>query len=107
MKQQKRHKSTKRGYRQAWMNLNVFLICMDRIPDSWDDRVCLFVKQLIVERYPPQTIQSYATAVKAMLKDEGVAIEDNSVVLAALIRSSKQVGKTESRTRLPIQKGLL
>ena len=52
-------------------------------------------------------IQSYVSAVKAILRDDGIEIEDNSVALAALIRSSKQMNRTESRTRMTIQKGLL
>ena len=89
------------------MNFNDFLVCLDKLPDSWDDRICLFVAQLIIENHPPPTIQSYVSAVKGTLRDDGIEIEDNSVALSALIRSSKQINRTESKTRLPIQKGLL
>ena len=90
-KTQNRQPSTKHTYKQAWYNFNDFLICMDKMPDSWNDRICLFVPQLIVEKHPPPIIQSYVSAVKAILREEGVEIEDNSVALAALIHSAKHV----------------
>ena len=106
LKTGRRRQPTRRVYREAWKIFNDFLICMDKLPNNWDDCICMFVAQLIIENHPPPTIQSYVSGVKAILREDGIDIEDNSVALAALIQSSKQVSRTETRMTMPIQKGL-
>ena len=67
----------------------------------------MFVAQLIQEGSLEPTIKSYTSAVKAILRENGIEVEYNSVALCLLLRSCKYTTGIGSTTRIPIQKGLL
>ena len=67
---QQRCEATRRTYHYGWCNFSDFLISLDQWPDNWDDRIVLFAAQLIVEGRPEQTVKSYVSAVKAILKED-------------------------------------
>ena len=107
LKNQQRCKSTRRTYHHAWCNFNNFLIGLDTWPASYNDRLALFTTHLIEMGHPPQTIKSYVSAVKALLKEDGVEIDDKLVALTSLLKSCKYTSKPSSFCRLPIQQGMI
>ena len=99
--------STGRMYHHAWKNFNDLLVALDERPSDWNDKIMLFAAQLIVEKHPVPTIKSYVSAVKSFLRDDGIEIDDNSVMLSSLIKSCKYMTCNRGLVRLPIQLGLL
>ena len=98
--------STKRCYYSAWRTFNQFFIRLDKKPDNWEDRIVFFVAYLIQDDKQSQTIRSYISAVKKVLRDDGIEINEDKMLLASLTKACKL--KNDSvKTRLPIQKGML
>ena len=105
------HRSTtRRMYHEAWCNFNDFLITLDKWPDMWEDRIALFIADLMGEHgdgHPSSTVASYVSATHTVLKDGGVEIEKKSVILSSLLRSCRLNNKSESTLRLPIRHSLM
>ena len=103
----KRHRaSTKRNYYCIWRKFNEFFIKLDKKPRQWEDRLTLFVRYLIQEKLKSQTIKSYISAIKAVLMEDGVELNENKYLLTSLTKACKYTNDI-IRTRLPIQKNLL
>ena len=79
---------------------------MDRRPQSWEDRLIIYITHLIKIGRASQTISSYISAIKAVLRAEDIFILDNSYELAALVKACK-LKNDEIHIRLPIQRNLL
>ena len=103
----KRHRdSTRENYYCVWRTFNEFFIQLDRKPDTWEDRIILFVGYLITKKLQSSTIRSYVSAIKGVLHDDGYQVCEDKYLLTSLTRACKYVND-QVRTRLPIQKGLL
>ena len=83
-----------------------FSIRLDVKPDNWEDRLVLFVGFLIEDGKKSSTIKSYISAIKSVLKKDGVEISENKYLLGSLTKACKYVND-QVYVRLPIQKGLL
>ena len=79
---------------------------MDEKPDTWDDRLILFVGYLIEKKRKACTIRSYISAIKHVLAQDAVILNENKYLLSSLTKACRYVNDT-IRTRLPIQKGML
>ena len=98
--------STKRNYYTFWRIFNEFFIQLDCKPNSWEDRLILFVGYLIKNNKKLSTIKSYISGIKAILREVDVYINEDRFLLCSLTSAGKLVND-KVRTRLPIQKGLL
>ena len=98
--------STRNNYYAIWTTFNEFFIKLDKKPRSWEDRLILFVGYLISRKRKSTTIRSYISAIKSVLRDGGVTINENSYLLSSLTRACRFTND-QVRIRLPIQKGLL
>ena len=98
--------STKRSYHSAWKSFNNFFIRLDEKPDNWEDRLILFIGFLIQERKQSQTIRSYVSAIKKVLSDDGITLNENRLLIRSLTKACK-FKNDKVRTRLPIRKGML
>ena len=79
---------------------------LDVKPRNWEDRLVLFAGHLAGEKRQSSTIRSYISAIKAILVDEKVEINENKCLLNAITRGCRL---TSDRVvvRLPIHKQLL
>ena len=103
----KRYKgSTEKNYHQIWAQINEFLIGLNRMPESWEDRLVIYIMSLVQIGRASQTISSYIRAIKAVLRTEQIIIKDESYTLASLIKACK-IKNEILHVRPPIQKGLL
>ena len=93
--------------RQIWKQFNKFFLRLDRKPPSWEDRLTLFVHHLIQEKKKANMIRCYISAVKSVLKDNGVVLCKNKYLISSLTKAWKLNSNMHVRTRLPIQKGML
>ena len=98
--------STQRNYLSVWRSFNNFLIKLDRRPDNWEDRICLYAAYMVKSGLQSGTVKSYYSAIKAILKDDGYMVDDTKVLITSLARACKLVND-KVRTRLPIKKNLL
>ena len=107
LKQEGNRDSTKKVYHTIWKNFNKFLIRLDRMPKTWEDRTCIYCTHLICEKgLQSSTVRSYISAIKWVLKNDDYNWDDGKLLLNTLTKSCK-VKNDKVKTRLPIQKGLL
>ena len=103
----KRYKgTTERNYHQIWTQYNAFLIKLDRMPETWEDRLIIYITSLVRIGRASQTISSYISAIKAVLKKERIIIKDDTYTLAALVKACK-IENDVLKVHLPNQTGLL
>ena len=99
--------STNRNYLVIWCSLNNFLVRLDTLPDTWEERVALFGTYLVdYKKVKSTTLQCYISAIKHTLKCDNYKWNDELVWLNSLIRSCKKVNDTVY-TRYPIHFKLL
>ena len=102
-----RHRlSTQKSYRNIWKNFNKFFIRLDIKPQTWEERIVLFTGFLIEQNKQSSTIKSYISAIRAVLQEDGVVLDENKFLITSLTRACK-LKNDRVQTRLPIQKGLL
>ena len=90
-----------------WNKFNQFIIKLDRIPKSWEERTCLYCTYLIcIKSRKSSTVKSYISAIKCVLRRDGYIWEDNKLLLNTITKSCK-LKNDKVKTRLPIQLGLL
>ena len=79
---------------------------LDRKPAAWEDHLALHLTHLVaIKKRRSKTIKSYSSAIKKILKREGIMIDENKYKLSALVNSCR-LQNDELYVRLPIQKGL-
>ena len=103
---EQRRTTTRKTYYGIWKSFNKFFIKLDSKPDSWEDRIILFVGYLIDSKKKSSTVKSYISAIKAILLEDGVVLNENKYLLGSLTKACRLVND-HVKTRLPIRKGLL
>ena len=103
---QSQRNSTAQNYLAVWRQFNKFIINLDVKPQSWEDRVTLFVGYKIYQRMQSSTVKSYVSAIKKLLVDDGYHWDDQKVVVGSLTKPCKIIND-RVHTRLPIQCSLL
>ena len=107
LKTQRVRDSTKKNYYSVWKNFNEFFIRLDMKPASWEERLVLFIGYLIEKKnFKSQSVKSYISAIRGVLHDDGIELNDNKFLLSALTRACK-LKNDKVRTRLPIRKEML
>ena len=103
----KHKESTKSNYLGIWRNFNKFIIQLDYIPDTWEEKLCLYCTYLTVDtKLQSSTLKSYISAIKAKLETIGHTWDQNLFWFALLTRACK-LKNDRVYTRLPIRNGLL
>ena len=98
--------STKRNYYAVWHLFNEFFIRLDEKPDNWEDRIILFAGYLIDNDKKSNTVKSYVSAIKAVLRDNNIEVNEDRYLLNSLTKACRYQNDTV-HTRLPIRKNLL
>ena len=98
--------STKKTYYNIWKKFNQFFIRLDRKPKTWEDRLTLFVGYLVQDKNKSSTIKSYISAVRSVLMEDGVKLNEDKYLLTSLTRACK-LKNDHVQTRFPIRKGVL
>ena len=106
MKYNKHRKTTKKTYHGVWQNFNKFVIKLDTIPKTWEERTQLYCVHLHKLGRQSGTIKSYVSAIKAKLTADNYNWNDQLILLSTFIGTSRLENDTV-RTRLPIGRGLL
>ena len=106
LKRDRNRASTKKNYYCVWKQFNEFYIKLDEKPDSWEERIVLFVAFLIDNKKKSTTVNSYVSAIKSVLAEDGIKINEDRFLLTSLLRACRLVND-RVRTRLPIKRKLL
>ena len=99
--------STRRNYYGIWKTFNHFIIRLDRKPTEWEERIILFVGNMIDEGKKSATIKSYVSVIKAVLSEINVKVNEDRCLLNSLTRACKLVNDTSIKWTLPIQQDML
>ena len=101
LKFQRHQESTDKNYYGIWKAFNIFFINLDNKPDSWEDRIALYITYR-VNRGDTQskTIRSHASAIKGILKSEDITIDTDAAiphsvldVICALVKMASFLSK--------------
>ena len=89
-----------------WRKFNDFIIKLDSIPSSWEERLSLYVGNMVNLKFQSSTIRTYISAIKSVLADDGYELRQPKLLFASLTRACKLVND-RVRNRFPISKPLL
>ena len=89
LKMQQYRETTTSNYVAIWRNFNSFLLRLDHRPKLWEHRTVTFCTYLIDKGNQSQTVKSYASAIKAMLKTDGYKWKDENLWLGGLTKACK------------------
>ena len=106
LKNERLRNSTHRNYYSVWRTFNEFFVRLDVRPNDWSDRLSLFVTYLVDQKYRSQTVKSYISAIKGVLREDGVQIHADQFLLSALTCACR-MKNDNVKARLPIHKGML
>ena len=103
---QSQRNSTTKNYLAIWRQFNKFVISLDRKPNSWEERVTLFIGHKIDQGMQSSTVKCYVSAIKKMLVNDGYPWDDQKILLGSLTKACRIIND-RVYTRLPIQCSLL
>ena len=106
LKNQQNRESMKLNYVQIWRHFNKFLIQLDKIPVTWEEKVSLYCAFLIEHRRKSQTVRSYISAIKSILKTDGYKWDNDYALIGSLTRACK-LQNDVVKARFPIHWKLL
>ena len=106
LKTKRNRESTYKNYYSIWKAFNKFIIRLDRMPASWEERVSLYCAYLVDGRAQSGTIRSYVSAIKHILQDDGYDWNNQKILLESITRSCR-LTNDKVLTRLPISEKLL
>ena len=105
MKGKQYQPTTRQTYHAVWRKFNEFVIKLDHIPQTWEERASLYCTFLIKRKnLQSQTIRSYLSAIKAKLKADDYKWDDNLLLFKSLTSAGKD--NDIYQNRLPILSGL-
>ena len=106
LRREARRESMRKNYYSVWKNFNQFHLKLDIKPSSWEERITLYAGYLIDQNKKATTVKSYISAIKAVLLEIDVEVNENRYLLSSLTKACRYVN-AKVRTRLPIYKELL
>lgn len=98
--------STRLKYHEIWTMFNKFLIRFDRMPMTWEDRIYVFIAHLVDNKKSVNTVKNYLSAIRQILKSDGVELHEDKELLSSLLTTCKLKNKS-LQIRMPIKFKLL
>ena len=98
--------STRKNYYSVWKCFNEFFLKLDVKPNTWEDRLTLFTGFLIHKGKRSQTVKSYISAMRTVLKEDGFELNDDKFILSSLTQACK-VKNDRMSPRFPIHKAMV
>ena len=90
----------------VWHAFNNFLVHLDKLLNDWAERTTLFCGHLIHNGSQSQTVKSYVSAIKAVLKLEKYKWDDDRALLSSIIRACR-IRNDVLHVRMPIRLSML
>ena len=98
--------STNQNYHAIWKKFNKFVIRLDKIPQTWEDRTYLYAAHLVEAGIQSLTLRSYISAIKMVLECDGYNWDNRKMLLNTITKACK-LKNDVVKTRLPISSSLL
>ena len=101
--------STAKTYLGIWRKFNQFVIKLDDIPRSWEERVSLYGGYLVDHGIHSSTLKTYITAIKQTLLTDGYAWNDDALYLHTLtsVTGACKKNNDKSYSKFPIKRNLM
>ena len=93
------------NYHAIWTLFNKFIIKLDTIPKTWEERLVLYVGFCVDCGLQSSTVKSYISAIKKILELDGHAWNNDTALLNTLTKACRLQNDRVKR-RLPIQRNL-
>ena len=93
--------STRSNYYSMWKTFNEFIVKLDEKPDTWEESLTLFVGYLVRMNKKSTTIKSYISAIRAVLFENKIKLNEDAFLLTSLTRACRLVND-HVKLRLPI-----
>lgn len=97
---------SKKTYHDIFNNFRDFLDLFRTLPDKWEEKMVLYATFLADNTYDESTINSYMSAIRFQLQQDGVRLEEDKILLESVIRSTRYKNK-QKRQRLGISEHIL
>ena len=81
--------STCRTYWCTWRIFNKFFIRLDFKPNNWEERIVLFAAFLIDNKLKSAIVRTYLSAIRAVLWENNVKLDEDMCLLSSLMRACK------------------
>ena len=94
------------NYYVIWKQFNQFFIRLDTKPHSWEEQLVLFIGFMVESKKQSSTIKSYISAIKSVLRDDGVILDMDYSLLSSLTKACR-LKNDQVKIQLPITKPVL
>ena len=98
--------SMRKTYFTIWRLFNKFFLRLDYKPETWEDRIVLFIGFLVEEKLKSSTIKTYLSAIRAVLWENKINLAEDKFLLLSLIRAGR-LKNDKIIMHLPIHKDLV
>ena len=98
--------STAMNYYRIWKTFNSFIVCLDYVPNNWEQRLSLYTAYMVEKGLQSATLKSYFSAIKKILLEDGYELNIDGLLFNSLAWTCKIVND-KVRVRLPIRCHLL
>ena len=98
--------STRKMYYRIWKLFNNFFLRLDSKPNNWEQRLVLFTGFLVHNNLKSGMVRSYISAIRGVLREIGVKLQENDYLLSSLTKACK-LKNDPMVVRLPIHKSML
>ena len=98
--------STKTNYYTVWKLFNKFFVQLNRKPSTWEQRIELFTGYLINNNKQSATVKSYLSAIRAVLQDNNITLNEDLTLINSLTKACRLVND-QIKTRFSINKDML
>ena len=78
LKLERNQSSTRKNYHTVWKIFSRFYLKLDIKPTEWEDQITLFVGYLIDQNKKSSMVKSYVSAIRSVLQEDNITIEENS-----------------------------
>ena len=103
LKSQCHRDSTRKMYYLAWKKFAEFFQKLDVKPQTWEERIVLYIGYLVDTKKQSSTIKSYLSAIRAVLKIDGVKLSEDMFLVSSLTKACRLLND-KVKTRKPIPK---
>ena len=85
LKMQRFRDSTWDTYLRVWKIFNKFFVRLDHKRDQWEDHIVSFAGYLIDQKLKSSTMRSYISALRAVLAEDNIKLNEDYFTLSSLI----------------------
>ena len=106
LKNQRCRDTTRNTYYRIWKLFAKFYLRLDIKPQEWEDKILLFIAFLIDNGFQSSTVKTYLSALRCVLAESGIKLNDDTFLLSSLTRACR-LRNDKVVHRLPLYRDLL